>query len=241
MMRRAVCPVPCRASFGEQRRTLMGLGGSLKLTMRSAPQGGQAPLHYLLLGPRNARRLRENFHQYTKRNRVKHNTGVPTIMEAAMHRDAPVKNLPFGDKFLSARQEDLDRFFPQETNPYEDGRDYKMGSATLVLDTLPHLLDVIDDRIPEEHITREVRALSSHVASLGEFMHRVNREWGLLERLEAVSSRLTVHHIRLLSAVVLRQEQYRHTRRMLVDTEAVLRTSTGFRYYALPGYSHDFL
>eukprot|EP01062_Namystynia_karyoxenos_P009736 TRINITY_DN13442_c0_g1_i1.p1 TRINITY_DN13442_c0_g1~~TRINITY_DN13442_c0_g1_i1.p1 ORF type:complete len:311 (+),score=104.75 TRINITY_DN13442_c0_g1_i1:91-933(+) len=186
----------------------------------------------VLSGPPHARPAM-NFHSAVNRNRVAHQTGVPTQQEMVWHYARPDLDTPFGDKFFSLRQRDPDEFFPRTDNPYADGRDFRMGRHTLVADLTPHLLEEVDDRVPAEPITSGVAAAAGLARTAGELAQRCGSEWGFSDRLDAVSGRLVGHHLRLLCHVLCSQHDLREQRRKHTEEHGILRTYDGDRFFAI--------
>ncbi|KAJ9452670.1 hypothetical protein DIPPA_17272 [Diplonema papillatum] len=235
--------LPGKAAMGclsAQRRGLAGsgFGGSSPLSFKSH-QSERGMILNVFMGPKTARRIPQNYMAFMKRNRRGHKLNVPTLYEVFTERMRPEKDLAFGDRFLSKRSHDVDELFPHQENPYDDGRDYKMGNRTLVEDLTPHLLHHVDDRVSEAVIRYHVALVAKHASTVEDLMVYCT-QWGWRERMESLSSRLIVHHLVLLASVVSSQHDLRQFRIGSTQTRGLLRTSSGDRFFALPGQPQSY-
>ena len=128
-----------------------------------------------------------------------------------MERARPERDLPWGEKYVSLQSKNPDEYFPEIGNPYDDGRNLMMGGEAELGDLLPFLLHHIDDRIDAATVVHGVLAVQAHSPTVNAFVER-SSEWGWLERMEAVSSRVVVHHVKLLTQLVQTQEAMRKHR-----------------------------
>eukprot|EP01064_Diplonema_japonicum_P032858 TRINITY_DN629_c3_g1_i1.p1 TRINITY_DN629_c3_g1~~TRINITY_DN629_c3_g1_i1.p1 ORF type:complete len:249 (+),score=51.44 TRINITY_DN629_c3_g1_i1:30-749(+) len=191
-------------------------------------------------GPAMAQRKKMGHMSYCRRNRTEHMVGVPFLFDVYTQRMRPEKDLPFGNKFFSRLSADPDQYFPQVENPYEDGRSFRISTDAKLSDLSPYLLHEVDDRISEAEIRHDVAVVAQNCPTVQAFLE-LSQTWGWLERMEALSSRLVVHHLRLLTTVISSQYQYTELRRRFTTEQGILRTASGDRFYALPGSKQTYL
>eukprot|EP01061_Rhynchopus_euleeides_P047062 TRINITY_DN9241_c0_g1_i1.p1 TRINITY_DN9241_c0_g1~~TRINITY_DN9241_c0_g1_i1.p1 ORF type:complete len:254 (+),score=70.46 TRINITY_DN9241_c0_g1_i1:45-806(+) len=239
----AVAPAACaRNALQTQRRTRInntkGMSGMAYANSKflSVRKKNQQMSHILemLRGPKSANRRSQNPDSVAAWMRTHEMKGVPWEWDVFMHRMRPEKDISWGQKYFSRKSKNPDEFFPDIGNPYEDGRNYSIGLGARIADLTPYLLHKVDDRISMAEIRSGVARVAEHAPTIRDFL-RLSEQWGWIEEMEAVTSRVVVHHLRLLTQCLDGQATARETRQKFTTEYGILHTGAGVRFYAPPG------
>ena len=152
-----------------------------------------------------------------------------------MHRMRPEKDIAWGHKYFSRRSKNPDELFPEISNPYETGRGYMIGLGARLEDLTPFLMHHVDDRVSEAEITWGVRHVAREAPLVRDFLQR-SEEYGWLESLEARSSRVVLHHLRLLCQVLQDESRARELRQTFTKERGMCKRGDPRKLWVLFSY-----